>query len=69
MDINCIPLLRHLQPLTVTLGKISWLLPELFSQGNDLERNKKQENTVLREWEVESSHDYENNTNLTKVNL
>ena len=62
-------LLRHLQPLATRLNSISKLLPELFTNGNGLENAQKQEDTTLREWDMESEHEYENNMNFTKVNI
>lgn len=67
IDTDCIPLLRHLQPLAFKLGKISAALPDKFSQGHTYSPSLNQENTILREWEVESEHEYENNMNITKV--
>lgn len=69
IQINSVRLLRHLQPLAFILCKISKLLPELFTSGNGLDSLQKQEDTTLREWELESDHDYENNMHFTKVNL
>lgn len=67
MEIDSIHLLRHLQPLAFILCDISKLLPELFTNGNGLDSLQKPEDTTLREWELESEHDYENNMHFTKV--
>eukprot|EP00111_Clytia_hemisphaerica_P007029 TCONS_00020380-protein len=67
IEIDSVLLLRHLQPLATLLNNISKLLPELFTNGNGLENAQKQDDTTLREWEMESEHEYENNMNFTKV--
>ena len=64
---DAVRLLRHLQPLADVMNKTSQLLPELFTQVSGMENSQKQDDTVLREWEMESEHDYENNMNFTKV--
>ena len=67
---DAVRLLRHLQPLADVMNKTSQQLPQLFTQSSDLDHMpQKQDDTVLREWEMESDHDYENNMNLTTVRL
>ena len=54
IDMDAVRLLRHLQPLADVMNKTSQLLPELFTQVSGMENPQKQEDTVLREWEMES---------------
>ena len=56
--------LFQLQSLSYTIAKQTSLLPPLFvSHEGEVDGD----NTVLREWEVESFHDYENNSDVYKV--
>ena len=66
-DISSIKLLEHLKDISSTLSTISSALPEFFTNGLDFSGGKKNECVMLREWELESEHDYGNNMNFSKV--
>ncbi|XP_020615974.1 zinc finger ZZ-type and EF-hand domain-containing protein 1-like isoform X2 [Orbicella faveolata] len=67
VDSICMPVLRSLQPVTLELKKFSNKYPELFFKIDSEEWNKTQGQTVLRTWEVESAHNYENNQDVKMV--
>ncbi|XP_048575305.1 zinc finger ZZ-type and EF-hand domain-containing protein 1 isoform X2 [Nematostella vectensis] len=63
----CMPILRSLQPIALELRRFSTELPDLFFKIDSEEWNKAQGQTVLRTWDVESNHEYENNQDLSMV--
>ena len=67
LNTPCVTLLRTLQILNAELKKLSHDLPELFHQSTPDDWNEKQENVVLRTWDVESKHNYDNNMHLMTV--
>ncbi|XP_068674922.1 zinc finger ZZ-type and EF-hand domain-containing protein 1-like [Montipora foliosa] len=67
VDSICMPMLRSLQPVSLELKKFSNKYPELFFKIDSEEWNKTQGQTVLRTWEVESLHNYENNQDIKMV--
>ncbi|KAK3717323.1 hypothetical protein QZH41_011553, partial [Actinostola sp. cb2023] len=67
LDEICLPVLRSLHPIGLELRKLSTDLPDLFFKIDSEEWNKAQGETVLRTWEEESNHDYENNQDISKV--
>ncbi|XP_078346247.1 zinc finger ZZ-type and EF-hand domain-containing protein 1-like isoform X2 [Oculina patagonica] len=67
VDTICMPVLRSLQPVSLELKKFSNKYPELFFKIDSEEWNKTQGQTVLRTWDVESAHNYENNQDVKMV--
>lgn len=67
VDAICMPVLRSLQPVSLELKKFSNKYPELFFKIDSEEWNKTQGQTVLRTWDVESLHNYENNQDIKMV--
>lgn len=67
VDSICLPVLRSLQPVSLELKKFSNKYPELFFKIDSDEWNKTQGQTVLRTWDVESLHNYENNQDIKMV--
>ncbi|XP_073246845.1 zinc finger ZZ-type and EF-hand domain-containing protein 1-like isoform X1 [Porites lutea] len=67
VDAICMPVLRSLQPVCLELKRFSNKYPELFFKIDSEEWNKTQGQTVLRTWEVESLHNYENNQDIKMV--
>ena len=59
--------MAHLKEISSALSSISFALPEFFTNGLDFSSGKKNESVMLREWELESEHDYGNNMNFIKV--
>lgn len=59
-----------MMPMMDELRKSARALPQFF-YGNENEAWKEslQNDVVLRTWEVESAHDYENNLNIKQVCL
>ena len=57
-------------PVTQELRKVAMKLPQFFYKV-DSESWRKMESgeVVLQTWEVESSHNYENNQHLTQVKM
>ncbi|XP_031567894.1 zinc finger ZZ-type and EF-hand domain-containing protein 1-like [Actinia tenebrosa] len=67
IDDICLHMLRSLHPIILELKKLSTDLPDLFFKIDSEEWNKAQGETVLRTWDEESNHDYENNQDISKV--
>ncbi|XP_027043421.1 zinc finger ZZ-type and EF-hand domain-containing protein 1-like isoform X1 [Pocillopora damicornis] len=67
VDSICMPVLRHLQPVSLELKKCSNKYPQLFFKIDSEEWNKTVGQTVLRTWQMESAHNYENNLDVKMV--
>ena len=62
----CLVILRHLNPVAMEIRTIAEDLPRYFMESNS-SNDANGDRVILRTWEMESSHNYENNQNFTKV--
>lgn len=61
-------LMEDLMPIVAHLHDVSVKLPDVFPQvDNSFWQQMEQDEEVLRVWELESSHNYENNLNVVQV--
>ncbi|XP_077980047.1 zinc finger ZZ-type and EF-hand domain-containing protein 1-like [Glandiceps talaboti] len=63
-----ISLLKNLQPISEKLRTLAPEMPKVFHDvDSDAWRLVNQENVVLRTWNIESTHNYENNLHITQI--
>ena len=67
LDIPCVELLHVLQKVNKELKALSFTVPDLFHQSTPEDWKEKQDSVILRNWDVESKHNYDNNMHAMMV--